>query len=192
VDTCVEDKCVFSLPLTCEKFPSTTLMRVQLFPQPHSSQYTFPQFIAMSYVISFVDSPVYVRFLTLWRSTVVRISVYDWWTFPDLRHDMQLTGHLLGVNKANSAIYRYYCCLSPHPRGVYRHCCSYYRGIGLRCSHPHATLYSVLAINSVLFVIITNTAKPLMFACHISQELMKTTKFNGANIKFHYLKLARH
>jgi len=33
-----------------------------------------------------------------WRSTVVRTSVYDRWTFPVLRRDMQLTGDLLGIN----------------------------------------------------------------------------------------------
>jgi len=34
-----------------------------------------------------------------WRSTVVRTSFYDRWTFPGLRHDVQLTGDLLGVNR---------------------------------------------------------------------------------------------
>ena len=33
-----------------------------------------------------------------WRSTVVRILVYDRRTFPALRHDVQLTGDLPGVN----------------------------------------------------------------------------------------------
>jgi len=34
-----------------------------------------------------------------WRSTVVRTSVCDRRTFPDLHHDVQLTGDLLGVNR---------------------------------------------------------------------------------------------
>ena len=33
------------------------------------------------------------------HSTVVRTSVYDWRTFPGLRHDMELTGYLLGVSR---------------------------------------------------------------------------------------------
>jgi len=33
---------------------------------------------------------------TWWRSTVVRTSAYDRRTFPGLRHDVQLTGDLLG------------------------------------------------------------------------------------------------
>jgi len=34
-----------------------------------------------------------------WRNTVVRTSVYGRWTFPALRHDVQLTGDLLRVNR---------------------------------------------------------------------------------------------
>jgi len=34
--------------------------------------------------------------LTSWLNTVVRTSVYDWWTLPGLGHDVQLTGDILG------------------------------------------------------------------------------------------------
>jgi len=61
----------------------------------------------------FASIPLY----SWWRSTVVRTSVYDRRTFPGLRHDVRLTGDLLGLNHplymsanmANSAI---------HPHGV--------------------------------------------------------------------------
>ena len=40
----------------------------------------------------------HIRCFSWWRNTVVRTSVYDRRTFPGLRHDVQLTGDLLGVN----------------------------------------------------------------------------------------------